>query len=109
MRGAKHACVMVDMPFGSYQESPALAFRNAARMLAETGCAAVKLEGGAEMAETIRFLTERGIPVCGHVGLMPQAVNASRLPRPGPHGGRGGAHQWPRRAAPSPAPAHSRW
>jgi 3-methyl-2-oxobutanoate hydroxymethyltransferase len=77
MRGSKHACVMVDMPFGSYQESPALAFRNAARILAETGCAAVKLEGGVEMADTIRFLTERGIPVCGHVGLMPQAVNAS--------------------------------
>jgi len=77
MRGSKHACVIVDMPFGSYQESPALAFRHAARILAETGCAAVKLEGGIEMAETIRFLTDRGIPVCGHIGLMPQAVNAS--------------------------------
>jgi 3-methyl-2-oxobutanoate hydroxymethyltransferase len=77
MRGSKHACVMVDMPFGSYQESPPRAFRNAARILAATGCAAVKLEGGVEMAETIRFLTERGIPVCGHIGLMPQAVNAS--------------------------------
>jgi 3-methyl-2-oxobutanoate hydroxymethyltransferase len=77
VRGSARACVVVDMPFGSYQESPQLAFRNAARLLAETGCAAVKLEGGSTMAETIRFLTARGIPVCGHVGLMPQAVNAS--------------------------------
>lgn len=77
MRGTRRACVVVDMPFGSYQESPQLAFRNAARLLAETGCAAVKLEGGVEMAETIGFLTARGVPVCGHVGLMPQAVNAS--------------------------------
>jgi 3-methyl-2-oxobutanoate hydroxymethyltransferase len=77
MRGSKHACVMVDMPFGSYQESPQQAFRNAARILAETGCAAVKLEGGVEMAETIRFLVQRGVPVCGHVGLMPQAVNVA--------------------------------
>jgi 3-methyl-2-oxobutanoate hydroxymethyltransferase len=77
VRGARHACIVVDMPFGSYQESPAQAFRNAARILAETGCAAVKLEGGVEMAETIRFLVARGVPVCGHVGLMPQAVNAS--------------------------------
>ncbi len=77
MRGARHACVVVDMPFGSYQESPQQAFRNAARILAETGCAAVKLEGGIEMAETIRFLTARGVPVCGHIGLMPQAVNVS--------------------------------
>ncbi len=77
MRGSERACVMVDMPFGSYQESPAQAFRNAARILAETGAAAVKLEGGVEMAETIRFLVSRGIPVCGHIGLMPQSVNAS--------------------------------
>ena len=77
MRGSRHACVVVDMPFGSYQESPQQAFRNAATILAETGCAAVKLEGGVEMGETIRFLTARGVPVCGHVGLMPQAVNAS--------------------------------
>jgi 3-methyl-2-oxobutanoate hydroxymethyltransferase len=77
MRGSRHACVVVDMPFGSYQESPAQAFRNAARILAGTGCAAVKLEGGVAMAETIRFLTARGVPVCGHIGLMPQAVNAS--------------------------------
>jgi len=77
MRGARRACVVVDMPFGSYQESPEQAFRNAARLLTATGCAAVKLEGGVEMAATIRFLTSRGIPVCGHVGLMPQAVNVS--------------------------------
>jgi 3-methyl-2-oxobutanoate hydroxymethyltransferase len=77
VRGSEHACVVVDMPFGSYQESPAQAFRSAARILAETGCAAVKLEGGAELAETIRFLTGRGIPVCGHIGLLPQSVNAA--------------------------------
>lgn len=77
MRGSARACVIVDLPFGSYGESPEQAFRSAARVLAETGCAGVKLEGGAEMAETVRFLVRRGIPVCGHVGLMPQAVNAS--------------------------------
>ena len=75
MRGSARACVVVDMPFGSYQESPAQAFRAAARILAETGCAAVKLEGGEEMAPTIDFLVRRGIPVMGHVGLTPQAVN----------------------------------
>jgi 3-methyl-2-oxobutanoate hydroxymethyltransferase len=74
MRGASRACVTVDMPFGSYQESPEQAFRNAARILAQTGCAGVKLEGGSGMAETVRFLVRRGVPVCGHVGLMPQAV-----------------------------------
>ena len=77
MRGTERACVIVDLPFGSYGASPEQAFRSAARVLAETGCAGVKLEGGAEMAETVRFLVRRGIPVCGHVGLMPQAVNAS--------------------------------
>lgn len=77
MRGVRHACVMVDMPFASYQESPVQAFRNAARILAETGCDAVKLEGGAEMADTVRFLTQRGVPVCGHIGLMPQSVNVA--------------------------------
>jgi len=77
MRGAKRACVIVDMPFGSYQESPQMAFRNAARIMKEVGCAGVKIEGGAEMAETVAFLTERGIPVLGHVGLMPQSVNTS--------------------------------
>jgi 3-methyl-2-oxobutanoate hydroxymethyltransferase len=74
MRGSSHACVTVDMPFGSYQESPAQAFASAARVLKETGCDAVKLEGGAEMADTIRFLVDRGVPVMGHVGLMPQSV-----------------------------------
>lgn len=75
-RGSSQALVVVDMPFGSYQESPEQAFRAAARVLAETGCAAVKLEGGEEMAPTIDFLVRRGIPVMGHVGLTPQAVNA---------------------------------
>src|SRR3954470_25003351 len=76
VRAAKRACVMVDLPFGSYEESPAQAFGTAARVMAETGCAAVKLEGGAEMAETIRFLTHRGVPVMAHIGLTPQSVNA---------------------------------
>jgi len=75
MRGAARGCVVVDLPFASYQESPRQAFRNAARVMAETGCNAVKLEGGVEMAETVAFLTARGIPVLGHVGLTPQAVN----------------------------------
>lgn len=75
MRGAKRSCVIVDMPFGSYQESPEVAFRNAARIMKEVGCAGVKIEGGAEMAPTVKFLSERGIPVLGHVGLMPQSVN----------------------------------
>jgi 3-methyl-2-oxobutanoate hydroxymethyltransferase len=75
-RAASHACVVVDLPFGSYEESPAQAFRTASRVMAETGCAAVKLEGGVAMAETIRFLTRRGVPVMAHIGLTPQAVNA---------------------------------
>lgn len=75
MRGAKKSLVAIDMPFGSYEESKEQAFRNAARVISETGAGAVKLEGGREMAETIRFLVERGIPVLGHVGLMPQSVN----------------------------------
>ena len=75
MRGAARACVIVDLPFGSYQESPAVAFRSAARVMAETGCAGVKLEGGVEMAETVAFLVARGIPVLGHVGLKPQSVH----------------------------------
>jgi len=75
-RGSQRACLVVDLPFGSYQESPAAAFRSAARLMAETGCSAVKLEGGREMAETIAFLTQRGVPVVGHVGLMPQSVNS---------------------------------
>lgn len=75
VRGSERACVVVDMPFGSYQESPSQAFRNAARVMKKTGCDGVKLEGGEEMAETIRFLVDRGVPVMGHVGLMPQSVN----------------------------------
>lgn len=74
MRGAEHACVVVDLPFGSYQESPSVAYRAAARVMAETGCDAVKLEGGVEMAETVAFLAARGVPVMGHVGLKPQSV-----------------------------------
>ncbi|WP_324695626.1 3-methyl-2-oxobutanoate hydroxymethyltransferase [Novosphingobium aerophilum] len=76
VRGSYHALVVVDMPFGSYEESPQQAFASAARIMAETGCAAVKLEGGVAMAETIAFLTGRGIPVMAHIGLTPQAVNA---------------------------------
>jgi 3-methyl-2-oxobutanoate hydroxymethyltransferase len=67
--------VVIDMPFGSYEEGPAQAYRNAARLMAETGAPAVKLEGGAHMADTIAFLTKRGVPVMAHVGLTPQAVN----------------------------------
>ncbi|QND47556.1 3-methyl-2-oxobutanoate hydroxymethyltransferase [Rhizobium lusitanum] len=77
MRGVQKACVIVDMPFGSYQESKEQAFRNAVRILKETGCDGVKLEGGEEMAETIAFLTARGVPVFGHVGLMPQQVKTA--------------------------------
>lgn len=77
MRGSKKACVIVDLPFGSYQESREQAFRNAAQVMKEVGCSGVKLEGGVEMAETVRFLAERGIPVLGHVGLLPQSVNTA--------------------------------
>jgi 3-methyl-2-oxobutanoate hydroxymethyltransferase len=75
VRGSSRALVVVDMPFGSYEESPPVAFRNAARVLKETGCGAIKLEGGVQMAETIRYLTERGIPVMSHIGMTPQAIN----------------------------------
>jgi len=75
VRGATRSCVIVDMPFGTYQESPAQAFKNAARVMAETGCAGIKIEGGEAMADTVRFLVERGIPVLGHIGLQPQSVN----------------------------------
>jgi 3-methyl-2-oxobutanoate hydroxymethyltransferase len=75
VRGSYHAAVIVDMPFGSYEGSPEQAFDNAARLLKETGAAAVKVEGGKVLAPTIEFLTQRGIPVMGHVGLTPQAVN----------------------------------
>ena len=74
MRGAKHALVVVDMPFGTYEESPEVAFRNAARVMKETGCSAVKLEGGSRMGPTIRYLTQRGIPVMAHIGLTPQMI-----------------------------------
>lgn len=76
MRGSEKACVIVDMPFASYQESPEQAYRNSARVMAETGCAGVKIEGGVDLAPTIEFLARRSIPVMGHVGLMPQSFNA---------------------------------
>lgn len=74
-RGLDTAMMVIDMPFGSYEESPQQAFRNAARLMAETGAGAVKLEGGRAMAETIAFLTARGIPVMAHIGLTPQSIN----------------------------------
>lgn len=73
VRGTQQALIVVDMPFGTYEESPNIAFRNAAQIMKETGCGAVKLEGGARMADTITFLTERGIPVMAHIGLTPQS------------------------------------
>ncbi|MES2987159.1 MAG: 3-methyl-2-oxobutanoate hydroxymethyltransferase [Pseudomonadota bacterium] len=76
VRGSYHSVVIVDMPFGSYEASPQQAFESASRVLAETGAAGVKMEGGETMAPTVEFLTRRGIPVMGHVGLTPQAVNA---------------------------------
>lgn len=75
VRGAKKALVVVDMPFGSYEESPQAAFANAARIIKETECGAIKLEGGKRMARTINYLTERGIPVMAHIGLTPQSIN----------------------------------
>ncbi len=75
VRGSSRSLVVVDMPFGSYEESPSEAFRNAARVMKETGCGAIKIEGGAHMAETIRYLNDRGIPVMSHIGMTPQAVN----------------------------------
>ncbi|MDL2352439.1 MAG: 3-methyl-2-oxobutanoate hydroxymethyltransferase, partial [Pseudomonadota bacterium] len=75
VRGSYHAAVVVDLPFGSYEASPEQAFASASKLLAETGASSVKLEGGAEMAATVAFLNQRGIPVMGHVGLTPQAVN----------------------------------
>jgi 3-methyl-2-oxobutanoate hydroxymethyltransferase len=75
VRGSSRSLVVVDMPFGSYEESPSVAFRNAARIIKETGCGAVKLEGGRRLAETIAYLTSRGIPVMAHIGLTPQSVN----------------------------------
>ena len=75
VRGLTTAMAVIDMPFGSYEAGPEQAFRNAARLLVETGAPAVKLEGGAHMAETIGFLTRRGVPVMAHIGLTPQSVN----------------------------------
>jgi 3-methyl-2-oxobutanoate hydroxymethyltransferase len=75
VRGSARALVVVDMPFGSYEESPSIAFRNAAKVMKKTDCGAVKLEGGRHMAETIEYLVARGIPVMAHVGLTPQSIN----------------------------------
>lgn len=88
VRGSYHSVVVVDMPFGSYEASPEAAFTSASRVMAETGCAAIKLEGGQAMAPTIRFLSERGIPVMAHIGLTPQAVNVL-----GGYGARGRSQQ----------------
>ena len=87
VRATQHATIVVDLPFGAYQASPEQAFRAAARVMAETGCGAVKLEGGEEMAETVAFLVKRGVPVMGHVGLTPQAVNQLGGYRSRGHGG----------------------
>lgn len=76
VRGSYHSVVVIDMPFGSYEASPEQAFLSASRIMAETGAAAIKMEGGAAMAPTVSFLSARGIPVMGHIGLTPQAVNA---------------------------------
>src|SRR5262249_34514615 len=75
VRGSSRALVVVDMPFGSYEESPPSAFRSAARVMKETGCGAIKIEGGAHMAETIRYLTDRGSPVMSHIGITRQGGN----------------------------------
>ena len=75
VRGSWHSLVAVDMPFGSYEASPEQAFTSAARIMKESGCAAVKMEGGEAIAPTIEFLSKRGVPVIAHVGLTPQAVN----------------------------------
>jgi 3-methyl-2-oxobutanoate hydroxymethyltransferase len=74
-RGAKRALIIVDLPFMSYQQSPAHAFASAGRLMQKGGAQVVKLEGGEPMAETVRFLVERGVPVCGHLGLTPQSVH----------------------------------
>lgn len=75
MRGSHRALVVVDMPFGSYEASKEQAFASAVRVMKETTCGAIKMEGGARMADTIRFLTERGVPVMAHIGLTPQSIN----------------------------------
>jgi len=74
-RGLSRAMMVIDMPFGSYEESREQAFRNGAQLMAETSAGAVKIEGGVEMAETIRFLVARGVPVMAHIGLTPQSIN----------------------------------
>lgn len=108
MRGSRRACVVADLPFASYQESPRQAFRNAARLLADSGAQAVKLEGGEEMEETVDFLVRRGIPVLAHIGLMPQQVNAmggfkaQGVTRKAPNG-------YAATASPCSAAAPSRW
>ena len=92
MRGSRRALVVVDMPFGSYETSKEQAFQSAARVMKETGCGAIKVEGGKRMAETIAFLVERGVPVMGHIGLTPAGDQYHRLvPRAGPRAGRLGA------------------
>lgn len=75
VRGSENACVICDMPFGSYQESPEQAFRNAVDVISRTGCTGIKIEGGEEMAATVEFLVKRGIPIMGHIGLKPQSIN----------------------------------
>jgi len=90
MRASEQALVVVDLPFGSYEESPKQAFRSASKVLKETGAAAVKLEGGVTMAPTIRFLAERGVPVMAHIGLMPQQQNLKGYTIAGR-----GADEWP--------------
>jgi 3-methyl-2-oxobutanoate hydroxymethyltransferase len=75
VRGARRSLVVVDMPFGTYEESPSEAFRNAARVMKETDCGAIKIEGGRRMGDTIRYLVDRGIPVMSHIGLTPQSIN----------------------------------
>lgn len=75
IRGSKRACVAIDLPFGSYQESPSQAFRTASEILAQTGAQFIKIEGGEEMVPTVQFLTQRGIPVWAHIGLKPQSIN----------------------------------
>jgi 3-methyl-2-oxobutanoate hydroxymethyltransferase len=108
VRGSWHSLVAVDMPFGAYEGSPEQAFASASRIMKETGCAAVKLEGGQAMAPTVEFLSSRGIPVIGHVGLTPQAVNVL-----GGYGARGKsvdeASTSKKMRSPSRAPAHSAW
>lgn len=76
VEASRHALVVIDMPFASYQESPEQAFRNAARIIKETGAQAVKMEGGLELVDTVRFVAERGIPVMPHIGLKPQHMLA---------------------------------